>query len=186
MSENPYTAPQTFDIPPSQDGEAELIRKEHLKTEASIKSIGILYYLGSIGILVIALSMLMASGSGETDNTGVVGAAELTGVALLGALAVFQFVTGMAVRKFKTWARIAVGILSGIGLLGFPVGTIINGYILYLIFSKKGQMVFSERYKEIIAATPHLRYKTPKVVWIVLGVIVAIVVVTIAASVLAN
>lgn len=178
MSENPYSAPQTFDTPPSLNSEAEAIRKEHIKTEASIKSIGILYYLGSMGIFVVALSMLMASGSDETNTVrdgrvaGLLGATWL-GAALLGALAVFQFVTGTAIRKFKPWSRIAVGILSGIGLLGFPVGTLINAYILYLIFSKKGQMVFSESYKEIIAATPHVKYKTSKVVWILLGILVA-------------
>ena len=90
-----------------------------------------------------------------------------TGVALL-IVGILQFVVGFEIRKLKSWARIAAGIMSGIGLLGFPVGTVINAYILFLLFGKKGQMVFSTDYKEIMAATPHIKYKTSKWVWIIL------------------
>jgi hypothetical protein len=47
-------------------------------------------------------------------------------------------------------------VLSGIGLLGFPIGTLINGYILYLFLSKKGRTVFAPEYQEVIEATPHV------------------------------
>ena len=55
-----------------------------------------------------------------------------------------------------------------LGLLSFPVGTIINGYILYLLFSKKGERVFSADYQAIVDATPHIKYKTSIIVWIFL------------------
>lgn len=78
-------------------------------------------------------------------------------------------------RKLKSWARIPTAILSGIGLLGFPVGTLINGYILYLVFSRKGVTVFSDDYKRVIAETPHIKYRTSIVVWIILGWLVALI-----------
>lgn len=68
-----------------------------------------------------------------------------------------------------------------IGLSSIPVGTLINGYILFLIFGKKGKLVFSERYQEIIAATPHIKHRTSKAVWIVLGIVLAVIVLGIAA-----
>ena len=56
------------------------------------------------------------------------------------------------------------------------MGTLIGFYMLYLLLSKKGTMVFSPEYKEIIAQTPHMKYKTSPVVWIALGLIVAAIV----------
>ncbi len=171
MNENPYEAPQSFDAPPNPISDAETVRLEHLKTEASIKSIGILYYLGG-AVLVLA----SIAGFGAFEKTeGIEDLAGQATVAVFFALAIAQFIVGSAVRKLKPWSRIGIGILSGIGLLGFPLGTLINGYILFLTFGKKGRMVFSEPYKEIIAATPHVKYKTPKAVWIILAVVVAII-----------
>ena len=34
------------------------------------------------------------------------------------------------------------------------------------MWSEKGNVVFSDHYKEVIAATPHVRYKTSIIVWI--------------------
>ena len=49
--------------------------------------------------------------------------------------------------------------------------------VLYLIFSKKGAMVFSDEYKEIIRQTPEMKYRTSIVVWIFLGLLVLLIVV---------
>lgn len=167
MSENPYQAPQTFEIPESQLSDAEAIRQAHIKTEASIKSVGILYWLASVAVVITSIPIITAA-IGHVDMTPLPLA---TGLGLL-ALGILQFIVGFEIRRFKAWARIAVGILSGIGLLSIPVGTIINAYILFLLFGKKGQMIFSAPYKDIVAATAHIKYKTSKWVWIVLIVVV--------------
>ncbi len=143
---------------------AEKIRKDHIKHEASVKSIGILYFLA-------AAFLILAGGLGLTANQG-----EGVIVSLLFlAIGVAQIWVGIGLRGLKPWARIPTGILSGIGLLGIPVGTLINGYILYLIFSQKGKTVFSEEYKQVIAQTPHVKYKTSIVVWIFLGLLVLLI-----------
>ena len=41
-------------------------------------------------------------------------------------------------------------------------------YILYLLLSKEGTVVFSDHYKQVIAQTPHIQYKTSVIVWILL------------------
>ncbi|HEX7262044.1 MAG TPA: hypothetical protein VF258_09530 [Luteolibacter sp.] len=166
MSENPYAAPHILDHAIAQPGDAEEVRRQHINTEASIKSIGILYYLGGIGLLFAAGGFLMSAGPFE----GVTSLAPYATAGLLVIFSIFQFFVGSALRKLKSWSRIAAGILSGIGLLGFPIGTIINAYILFLIFGKKGAMVFSEPYKAIIASTPHVKYKTSKVLRVLLGI----------------
>jgi hypothetical protein len=48
--------------------------------------------------------------------------------------------------------------------------TLINGCILYLLYSKKGSTVFLEPYQRVISATPHVKYRTPLYVWILLGI----------------
>jgi glucose-6-phosphate-specific signal transduction histidine kinase len=65
-------------------------------------------------------------------------------------------------------------IISAIGLLGFPCGTILSAYLLYLLLSPKGEMVFSEGYKDIVRATPHIKYRTSIIVWILLFLLIGI------------
>ena len=42
------------------------------------------------------------------------------------------------------------------------------------LFSAKGKMVFSEEYKGVIAETPHIKYRSSIVTWILLGLLVII------------
>jgi hypothetical protein len=156
---------------------SEQIRQEHIKHEASVKSIGTLYFLGSAFLLLMSLVGLvgLVSESGRSrDATG----SAVGGVmfVLFFGIGVVQIVTGFGLRRLRPWARIPAGILSGLGLLAFPVGTLINGYILYLLFSQKGAMVFSEGYQRIIEETPHVKYRTPVLVWVLLILIVCVVV----------
>jgi DNA-directed RNA polymerase subunit RPC12/RpoP/disulfide bond formation protein DsbB len=143
-------------------GGAEQIRKDYIQHEASVKSVGFLYLLGAAVVLLAAVGMLLSSRS--------VGSNALVAILLLG-LAAVQIWTGLGLRRLQRWARIPSGILSGLGLLGFPFGTLINGYILYLLFSKKGTMVFSEDYQRVIEETPQVKYRTSILVWIFLGLL---------------
>ena len=74
--------------------------------------------------------------------------------------------------------------MSVVGLIGFPIGTLISGYILYLLWGKKGRVIFSPEYQAVIAATPHVKYKTSIVVWILLGLVVVLILAGIGASVM--
>ena len=176
MSEavNPYAAPAARVDDIGVNPEAEAVRREHINHEASIKAVGVLYYLGGLLLTIGAF-------------TGMAGAPNAGGalvIALVGALGLAQFFAGWGVRAFRPWGRILGCILSGIGLLGFPIGTLINGYILYLFLSKKGRTIFSPEYQDVIAATPHVKYKTSIIVWIFLALILALVVIGIGVSVI--
>jgi hypothetical protein len=152
------------------DTEYERIRKEHIKHEASVKSVGLLYFLGAAVLALVGgvglFAPLGASNRGELSMTAV-------GMMFI-AVAGVQVWAGFGLRQLKSWARIPAGILSGLGLLAFPLGTLINGYILYLLFCKKGTMVFSEQYQQVIAETPHIKYRTSIVVWVLLGLLVVL------------
>ena len=149
---------------------AEEIRKEFLNHEAAVRSIGTLYYIAAIIWIVGTIGFALTP-----DDVGgtIVGAVMIVVFLVLGVGVV---AVGRGLRRLRRWVRIPVGVLSGLGLLGFPIGTLINGYILYLVFCKKGEMVFSGDYREVIDKTPHIRYRTSVLVWVVLGLILLLVV----------
>jgi hypothetical protein len=150
----------------------DAVRNEHLKHEASVKSIGVLYYLGGVALLLLGIATMFSGGTGR-GGPGTVFSIYVSALFVL--LGAGQLWVGAGLRRLRRWARVPTGILSGLGLLGFPLGTIINGYILYLIFSKKGNMVFSDEYQAVIEQTPHIKYRTSIIVWILLGLVVVLV-----------
>jgi hypothetical protein len=164
---NPYLAPKANVDDASASAEFENIRREHLSQEASIKSIGLLHYLSSVflGLGAVAAMVGQVSGTVDTAATGI--------LMLLAALAVGLFVVGRGLRRLQPWVRIPATIVSVLGLAGVPLGTLISLYALWLIHSRKGRLVLSPEYSEILEATPHIKYRTPIWVWIVLAVLVA-------------
>lgn len=156
---------------------AEQTRSTYLKHEASVKSIGLLYFIGGTILALGGIAMVIGllAGAGKADSVIV--------AFLCLVLSAIQFTLGTGLRGLKAWVRIPTGILAGIGLLGFPLGTLINGYILYLLFSQKGSMVFSPEYREVIAQTPHMKYKTSIVVWVLLGLVLLLIAIGVIAAV---
>ncbi len=86
-------------------------------------------------------------------------------------LGLLQGYAGLGLRRLTNSGRV-LGIVFGvIGLIGFPIGTLISLYILYLLLSQKGKTVCSEHYRQVVAQTPHIKYKTSMVVWVLLGLV---------------
>lgn len=172
-AENPYRA-TTLDATanPVSMGGPEGIRREHIKHEASVKSVGTLYILGSTFLTLACVGIVIAGVSGQ------MGAQELGIMVGMGSfyavLAGVQGFTGYGLWKLKPWSRWIAVAFSALGLLVVPIGTLISAYILYLLLSEKGKMVFSEPYQHIIAQTPHVKYKTSIVAWIVLFIVLAL------------
>lgn len=155
--------------------DAEQVRRAYLTHEASVKSVGLLYLIGAVlgvfgGIANVIGAVMGGAGAPDaaTDPTTTMW---IVGVVLI-VVAVIQFVVGRWLRQLNPKGRTPATIMAVIGLLGFPVGTLISAYILYLLQSKKGAMVFSAEYAAVMAATPHVKYKTSLVTWVVLGVLV--------------
>lgn len=173
---NPFEAPAAFGVatPNMQVGSPEYIRRELLSHEASIQSIGLLYLIGSVVVCVAGIGLLAAAIS---ETPGSAQGTEFALVISLGlvVLGLFQGFVGVGLRRLRGWTRIPVGILSGLGLLSFPIGTLINGYILYLVFGEKGSRVLSPEYQEIIRQTPHIKYQTSIIVKIFAGILLFVV-----------
>jgi hypothetical protein len=167
---NPYATPKAVVADADASG-AEIVRQEHITHEASVKSAGWLYMLGGLGTLVTGAALFIPSMATAAERPGFL----VIGVAIA-VLGVAYVVIGWGLRALRAWARTPAIVLAAIGLLGFPIGTLINAYILWLVVSRKGRMVLSSEYASIVEATPHIKYRTSIVVWILLGLIVLLVV----------
>lgn len=184
---NPYEATEFLsDESPLSEvpSNAEAIRKEHLNHEASIRSIGMLYLLGGVlsvllGAGILTRTILEAPGGQYAILGYVVGFVYM-------ALGAVQFVIGRDLRNFGKSARIGGIVLSCIGLLAIPVGTLISGYFLYLLAGRKGQYIFSDEYQAIRRATPQIVYHTSMIVWIFAALLLLLIIGAIIGGILAG
>ncbi len=75
-------------------------------------------------------------------------AAAFAGLAAIGACLALLFMllygaVGYGLLQLKSWARISAIVLAILVLCNFPLGTIIGGIVLYLLFQPEAQEAFS-------------------------------------------
>lgn len=154
-TDNPFESPKTElepERPTLASGSDEQVRRELLNHEASIKSVGRLNILGGVLAIIVGFAMLA-----DTDP-------ELPAVGATAIFVAIGLVTGWIGNKLRTLdprGRLPAALLHAVGLLGFPFGTLVSGYVLWLVLSEKGRRVLSTEYQGVVARTPHVRYKTP-------------------------
>lgn len=176
MEINPYAAPQSQVLQAtSQD---ELIRQEHINTEASIKSIGLLYYLGALVLIAVVAAMIASRVPGKNTPILLAGGLLLLGIGMAA--------TAYGLRRQQSWSRIPTIIISSIaliiGLINLSGGIIIHIYILVKMMGKQAQFVMTPEYQRIIAATPHVKRKTSIFVKVLLALLLLILLIGIIAA----
>ncbi len=176
---NPYASPQSQVL--EAQTASEDTRKLHLNYEANVKALGSLYYLYfSIFAFAFILALL---GDVEPALSEGLPLSQGMWIASLAFLSVGFFLFARGLRTFKPWSRIVAIVLSVLGLLAFPLGTLINLAVLYLLLSRKGSFVFTAEYQAVIADTPQIKYKTSIIVWIFVGLLALILLLIIFASI---
>ncbi len=175
MSASPYTPPRAalVDAPAAGPDAAVAVREAHLRHEVQLKSVGLLYYLGGLGLAAAALALVLAA-IDRKEGLPAPTAAMLLPLLVYLAFGAGAFVVGYGFRRLRTWVKIPGTVFSVLGLINFPVGTLINGWILYLIHCQKGRTVLGPDYRRIIEATPQVKYRRGVGEWIVLGLLVAL------------
>jgi hypothetical protein len=129
------------------------IRQAHIRHERQLKSVGLLFGFGALLMFAtVILGFFLDDGDSRGPHP------------LLGMVFIAPFAAGFALlaygyRTLKPWVKFAGTAVSAIGLLMIPVGTLIHGYILYLIWCAEGQRVLESDYAEIVRATPEVRYR---------------------------
>ncbi len=112
-----------------------------------VKVISVLYWIGAALGVIFGLMMLVGGSAvgmmGSLVGGGVFGGLiAVMGVVMIVLAALGAFV-GYGLWRYKSWARIVAIVLAVIGLLSFPIGTIINAVILYFVaFNKDVKALF--------------------------------------------
>jgi hypothetical protein len=145
------------------------LRQTYFKHERAVKSIAALYMFGC---LFAGIYLAVCLGLAYNDSRARPYA--LIGFVVLALLFMIFYWIARGVRRLNPRIRSPLTVLSAIGLLGVPLGTILNAYILYLIHCEKGKYVFSPEYQEIIAQTPYLRPRISLIVWILFGLLLTL------------
>lgn len=194
-NDNPFAAPEAELIPNFTDlggdqAEAERIRRTYIGHEASVRSIGSLFFLGTIfavigaGFLFYMLILSPADLPPDADRSESMGL-----LAIVIGLIVVYALLGTGLRGLKSWARWGTTVLVGLTVLANmiqlnPFGLLIGGFILYLLLSPKATVVFSPAYKEVIAKTPHVRYRTSLIVKVALGLLILVLILAVVGGVM--
>jgi hypothetical protein len=116
--------------------------------DTHVKVLGVLYIVLGVVLAICGVGLLAIIGgagavSGERHAmlvTGIVGSV-LCGVLLV--LSLPNLIAGYGLLKRREWARILAIVLGIIHLVGFPVGTAIGVYTLYVLFNDETKRLFT-------------------------------------------
>jgi hypothetical protein len=200
---NPYAAPKATTQARRaaiEESQAESIRRDLIKREATVKSVGSLMILGALWSIAKATQMFLAAAGAialpnevarnhavdpELVKPGMIAA----GVIYLVFVAIGLGV-GLGVRRLQAWARwtalvfwslsLAFWLLAGllaafanpsVGLVMLAIFGGFTGYVVYLLASPKSGYLFTPEYRVVIEQTPHIKYRMGPVIRILLAVV---------------
>jgi hypothetical protein len=173
LQDSTYPMPPPPPLPlPGPVAEAEQIRQELLEHEGELRFFGLFYLFGGIIGAVASLSMAIGMVTGQLGTTELGLVPWIVILAFFGVGSLLYLRLGIGLIRLDRRVRLLAILMAAVGLFGFPVGTLINGYFLYLLLGEKGRRVLSPEYRAVIAATQHLRRKAPWLLGCVLIVVV--------------
>lgn len=103
---------------------------------------------GAIGVLAALLVGGVLGGLGlimGDAGTGIVALIVAFVAVLFALLSVPALVGGWGLLRRKPWARMLVLIVSFLSLPGFPVGTLLGGYSIWVLMSDESRHILSGR-----------------------------------------
>lgn len=156
--------------------DAELIRRVHITHEALVQCLGSLYTM--LAFLPCFIVVVMVTLSAFSRGLGYA-LLELASLLIIGIYVIPSYLIGRALHTFDRRVRAVVAAVM-LGSLLFSlkyspiviiIDIILSGYTLYLLFSERGQMVFSDEYRDVIEATPHMKPDLSVVIWMGLAIL---------------
>ena len=122
----------------------------HVKVLGTLQiAMGAMCLFGALVLtLVFAGGFGAASLSDDPDAAIALPFIGLTGAALVAFLLILSLpgiVTGIGLLQLRPWARIVGIVLSVLGLMAMPIGTIVGVYGLWVLFSKETERLFAAR-----------------------------------------
>jgi hypothetical protein len=135
--------PDPFQPPPSAMHSTPMVSHEWSNSPQIVRSARLLTFL-AIGVLSLLLLVVWLLGDVREPNAGQ-GVAEKIGMSLFyGMLLVVNIWLNGALKKGTRAAWTVQIILSALGLLGFPLGTLIHGYLLSQWFKPEVKAWFGQ------------------------------------------
>jgi hypothetical protein len=103
--------------------------------------------LGLIGALVIFFALRFALSQIGDDDTGqmVVRFLSISLPLLVGFLSTLGLVGGIGLLGFKPWARYIVIVVSALGCLNIPIGTLKGVYSLWVLMQDETVKLFEQK-----------------------------------------
>ncbi len=95
--------------------------------------------VGSVLLLLIALFLIVllpgiGAMSGDRQALGILSIVGVSVGGFMGLLALPGLLAGIGLLRRRNWARVLAIIVSFLNLLNIPIGTIIGGYSLWVLF----------------------------------------------------
>lgn len=177
MSDNPFQPPEPgAPLEPEPElTQAWAQRELLLAKEVVAKAAAIPLFVFAAGAMLVGSFKVWVSASPDLS----------IGFGLM-AVALLHVFVGFSVRRLQAWARVAAIVLSVGGLLGAGGLALLDrrsafGYgFLAVVFAVPALILappsvgplFTRRYARIVAATPGLRYRAPRHVWVSFALLV--------------
>lgn len=119
--------------------------KKHVTVVAAIQ-IGFAV-LGLIGALAIFFALNFARGFTGNDDTGqmILGFLAVSLPLLIGFLSTLGLVGGIGLLAYKSWARYLVIVVSALGCLNIPIGTLRGVYTLWVLLQDETVKLFEPK-----------------------------------------
>jgi hypothetical protein len=118
---------------------------DQLRTHVPI--VAWLNIIGSILLLVVALFLLVLLPgigvmSGDRQATGILAIIGFSVGIFMAVLALPGLLAGIGLLKRKNWGRVLAIVVSFLNLLNFPLGTLLGGYSLWVLFQEAAPTYF--------------------------------------------
>ena len=116
--------------------------------ETHVKVVAVLHLIFSGMLLLVGLMVviLMVSGgliSGDKTAIAITSGLGLFFAMLFIVLSIPAIIGAIGTLKLKNWGRILLIIVGVFNLPGFPVGTALGAYTLWVLFQKETESLFS-------------------------------------------
>jgi hypothetical protein len=178
---SPYAAPKARLEDSIDVGSAEAVRREHIAHETVVRAIGVIAIVG--GLLVVAARVGIVMFGMQAVSLRFVLFYQLV-FPLLVVVGICSIATGVGLLRLSRWGRGAALVLYCVVVLlaartatfGFkvaPLGGLIGACFLFVLWVPKGRRVFAPDYTDIVGATPHVQYRTSRLLWVILAVVLA-------------
>mgnify|MGYP007046926269 CR=1 FL=1 len=176
---SPTVPPDNAEASDLSQEEASALREAHRHHERSLNQFGALQLAG--GVLSGAWGLFEFAAASQVPDDAVIATVRGILFVTLGGLSVWS---GSLLRALKPKARGPATAMAVVGLLAFPIGTLVNGYLLYLIHSKKGRVVLSTSYQNVVRRTTTRPEKSSKIILFAFGLLVVALLAAVIAAVL--